>query len=134
MYRLSMLTDYATTLTCVLAQSGQNTNSQELAATTGIEVQTIKKIMRLLRISGIVKASQGCKGGYELYMPLAKIPLTALIEAIEGPTSLTKCPSQTCAHQSHCFTQSRWQQINLELHGILQRYSLADFLTMESQA
>jgi Rrf2 family protein len=133
MYKLSMLADYATTLTCTLAQLGNNISSQKLALTTKIEVQTIKKVMRLLRIAGIVTASSGCQGGYQLHKPLADIPLSNLIEAIEGPLSLTKCPSQACAHQPHCFTQNRWQQIHQEMHGILQRYSLADFLTTEKQ-
>ena len=132
MLRISKLTDYAVVLTTWLAGRAlsERHNVRDLAAVTGIHQPTVGKILKHLARHGIVESHRGARGGYRLAASPAKIPVAAVIEALEGPIAVTECASDetsgACEYEGRCEVQANWRQINDVLSRALASVSLAD--------
>lgn len=131
MLRLSKLTDYGTVVLARLAAGGnQVASASGLAAATGIAPPTVSKLLKLLSKSGLVVSTRGANGGYRLSRDAAEISAAAIIDALEGPVSLTECSGEDscCDYQSTCAVGGAWQRINTAIRGALDDISLADLL------
>ena len=93
MLRLSKLTDYAVVVLTRLeeAEDGGVLTAPGLAAATGLGEPTVAKVLKILSHAGLVEGRRGAAGGYRLVRPLAEMPLTEVIAAIDGPIALTAC-------------------------------------------
>lgn len=66
-------------------------SSRELAELQGISPSFLSKILPKLQKAGIVKASEGVRGGYLLARPAEEITFLQIIDAIEGHKPLFDC-------------------------------------------
>jgi Rrf2 family protein len=66
-------------------------SSRELAELNGISPSFLAKIFPKLEKAGIVRASEGVRGGYVLAKPAQDISFLDLIDAIEGKKPLFDC-------------------------------------------
>jgi Rrf2 family protein len=66
-------------------------SSRELAELNGISPSFLAKIFPKLEKAGIVRASEGVRGGYVLARPAQEISFLDLIDAIEGKKPLFDC-------------------------------------------
>jgi Rrf2 family protein len=66
-------------------------SSRELAELNGISPSFLAKIFPKLEKAGIVRASEGVRGGYVLAKPAQEISFLDLIDAIEGRKPLFDC-------------------------------------------
>jgi Rrf2 family protein len=66
-------------------------SSRELAELQGISPSFVAKIFPKLEKAGIVRASEGLRGGYVLAKPAQDISCLELIDAIEGKKPLFDC-------------------------------------------
>ncbi|MGH8196125.1 MAG: SUF system Fe-S cluster assembly regulator [Woeseiaceae bacterium] len=135
MLRISKLTDYGTVVLAELAGGRSGfVSAAEVAAATGLAVPTVSKLLKTLAKAGLVTSTRGSHGGYRLARDAAQISAADVIDALEGPVSITECSS----HDSHCDIAaicnvgSAWQRINVAIRRALDEISLSDLLRANS--
>jgi FeS assembly SUF system regulator len=133
--RISKLTDYGTVLLAHLA-THQTTvlSAAEVAAATGIALPTVSKLLKSLARSGLVTSMRGVNGGYRLARPPQEISAADVIDALEGPVSITECSATDgdCEHESVCSVGSAWQRINVAIRRALEDVTLNDLVRANS--
>ena len=79
-----------------------------------------KVLTRLVR-SGLLTSHQGVHGGYELAQPPAATSVAAVIEAIDGPLTLTACThgDDRCDQFSKCNIRDPLRRIRDRIAAIL---------------
>jgi FeS assembly SUF system regulator len=131
MLRISKLTDYGTVvLAHLVGLENDLASAADVAATTGIAPPTVRKLLKALGKADLVTATRGSHGGYRLARDASKISAADVIDALEGPVSITECSSSTslCDFESNCAVGGAWQRINIAIRGALTDVSLADLL------
>jgi Rrf2 family protein len=78
-------------LTWLVGAGDAAMSSRDLADLQGVSPSFLAKIFPRLERAGIVKASEGVRGGYQLARPAAQISLLEVIDAIEGDKPLFDC-------------------------------------------
>ena len=92
MLSLTRKTDYALAALVDLAKKEPNTASaRDLAERLNVPQRALTNTLNQLTHSGLIESVRGAGGGYRLARHPAQINLAALIEAVEGPISLTRC-------------------------------------------
>lgn len=136
MLRMSKLTDYGTVLLANLANHrGEPVSATDVAMATGIAPPTVSKLLKALSRAGLVVATRGARGGYQLARPPRDISAAEVIDALEGPVSITECSASDsqCDYEASCNVGSAWQRINVAIRLALQEVSLEDLLRGTSQ-
>lgn len=131
MLRISKLTDYGTVLLAHLARNPDEVcSSAEIAARTGIALPTASKLLKSLARSGLVASTRGANGGYQLALDARNISAADIIDALEGPVSITECSATDshCDIEEACSVGNAWQRINVAIRNALQEVSLVDLL------
>ncbi|NBD23226.1 RrF2 family transcriptional regulator [Paenibacillus glycinis] len=77
---------------------GQHVGIKELSSSLGVSDSYLSKIMSKLRQDGIVRASTGASGGYELARPADRISFLDVIQVIEGRQQLYECLNANAHH------------------------------------
>ena len=130
MLRMSKLTDYGIVLLTHMAQGGSPPvrTALELAHASCVPVPTVAKILKELCRAGIVTSHRGRRGGYSLARPADQISVAAIVEALEGPVSVTECSDAAgaCALEPTCVAKSHWGSISRAIQGTLERLPLSD--------
>ena len=135
MLRISKLTDYGTVLLAHLA-SNQATvcSAADVAAATGIALPTVSKLLKLLARASLVVSTRGANGGYRLSRAPHEISAADVIDALEGPVSITECSASDgdCEHEGVCSVGQAWQRINVAIRRALQDVTLNDLIHSNS--
>ena len=129
--RISKLTDYGTVLLAQLAADQASVRSAaDVASATGIALPTVSKLLKLLARAGLVTSTRGSNGGYTLARDASQISAADVIDALEGPVSITECSGtdSRCEHEGVCNVGGAWQNINVAIRNALQEVSLRDLL------
>jgi len=128
MLRLSKLTDYAVVVLVRLSGGEAVQTSPGIAASTGIPEPTVAKVLKILAAGGLVGSHRGAHGGYRLLRPLRTLPISEVIEAIDGPIALTACVDggSNCDAHSLCPVRGRWDPVNDAIHQALTIITVAD--------
>jgi len=133
--RISKLTDYGTVLLAHLAGNRDDVcSAADVAAATGIALPTVSKLLKSLAKSGLVTSTRGANGGYELARSPREISAADVIDALEGPVSITECSSidSLCEHEGVCSVGGAWQRINVAIRRALNDVTLSDLLRTSS--
>ncbi|WP_416907176.1 MAG: SUF system Fe-S cluster assembly regulator [Polymorphobacter sp.] len=132
MIRLTNLADYAVVLmTSVARAPEQRFSSAQLADTTGIPAPTVAKLLGTLARADLLTASRGVAGGFSLSRPAALVNVAAIVEAVDGPISLTACVSgdaHDCAIEGLCGVRGHWGPINAAVRAAFEAVTLADLI------
>ena len=93
MLRLSKKTDYALMAMKHLASDPERraASAREIAERYDIPIELMAKVLTRLVRSGLLVSHQGAHGGYELAQPPAATSVAAVLEAIDGPLTMTAC-------------------------------------------
>ena len=137
MLRISRLTDYGTVVLAQLAHDGAGlASANEVAAATGIALPTVSKLLKSLAKAGLVTSTRGSHGGYQLSRDPHKISAADVIDALEGPVSITECSAgdKICDLESVCSVGGAWQRINVAIRRALDDVSLTDLLRTSPRA
>jgi len=129
MLRLSKLTDYAVVVLMRLSHGESVQTVPGIALSTGLPEPTVAKVLKALSAAGLVLSLRGARGGYRLAQPLAVIPVSRVIAAIDGPIALTACvegSGSVCSTQHHCPVSGRWTLVNGAIQTALDSISLGD--------
>ncbi len=131
MLRISKLTDYGTVLLAHLAANqGVVCSAADVAMTTGIALPTVSKLFKSLGRADLVNSTRGANGGYQLSRDSRKISAADIIDALEGPVSITECSSRDsrCEHEGSCAVGGAWRLVNVAIRRALDDVSLNDLL------
>ena len=135
MLRISKLTDYGTVVLAHLAgASGAVCSAAEVSDTTGIAVPTVSKLLKSLARAGLVTSTRGTNGGYQLARPAHEISAASVIDALDGPVSITECSASDshCDYESVCNVGNAWQRINVAIRRALEDINLTDLTRVNS--
>jgi len=135
--RLSSLADYAVVLMTAAARhcGGLRSNARALSEETGIPLPTAQKLVSKLSAAGLIESVRGAGGGFRLARPPATISMADIIEAVEGPMSITSCADETrhdCALETSCHVKPHMAHVNNAVRGALVGVTLAS-LTEETR-
>jgi FeS assembly SUF system regulator len=129
--RISRLTDYGTVVLAHLARDDADlVSAAEVAAATGIALPTVSKLLKSLAKANLVNSTRGAQGGYQLARDAREISAADVIDALEGPVSITACSASDshCDFEDSCNVGGAWQRINVAIRRALDDISLADLL------
>lgn len=135
MLRISRLTDYGTVVLAHLASdSAERSSAADVAGATGIGLPTVSKLLKSLTKAGLLVSTRGAHGGYQLARDPGEISAADVIDALEGPVSITACSATDshCDLESVCSVGSAWQRINVAIRRALDDISLNDLLRTRS--
>jgi Rrf2 family cysteine metabolism transcriptional repressor len=114
-------------------EDGRPVPLPEIAAGEGIPAPFLERILARLRESGLVKATRGVSGGYQLAQPPGDIAVGDVVTALEGPLSQVGCVPDDggCARAGSCASQVVWRRLDSAISGALSSITLED-LTREA--
>ena len=122
MLRLSKKADYGLIALSYMAAAGQRptVSAREMAEQHDIPVELLAKVLQRLARRGMLTSVQGVNGGYRLARSPQAISVADVVEAIDGPLTLTACSdtSDSCDQFAKC-------NIRDPLHRIRERIALA---------
>lgn len=131
MLRISRLTDYGTVVLAHLAgEPDAVCSAADVSAATGIAPPTVSKLLKSLARAGLVSSTRGANGGYQLAREPNDITAANVIDALEGPVSITECSANDshCDFEQVCNVGSAWRRINVAIRHALDDVSLVDLL------
>lgn len=107
MLRLSKKADYALIAMKHLAirqDAGGSSSAREMAETYGIPLELLAKILQRLVRARLLQSVQGTRGGYRLARQPLAISVADVIQAVDGPVTVTACSPQDhrCDQFSKC--------------------------------
>ena len=111
----------------------------EISQAEGLSVPNVAKLMRLLRMSGLIKSERGQSGGYTLSRPAADINVEEVITILGGHFfSPQFCErhsgrQESCTHMVDCSLRVLWNTIQGVMSDVLGKTSLSDLLCSEEQ-
>ena len=106
MLRLSKKADYALMAMKHLALRGDcgSSSAREIAEQYDIPIELMAKVLQRLVQRGLLASHQGTRGGYQLSRLAREITVADVIQAIEGPVTVTACSTDDnhCEQYSKC--------------------------------
>lgn len=105
----------------------------KIAKITGLSVNYLAQLAMPLKNNGLLIGVSGKHGGYRLGRPAEEITIRRIIEAVQGPISLTDCAlnPDICLNADFCEARMIWVILGSSLTEILGRYTLADLIDRE---
>ena len=93
MLRLSKKADYALIAMKHLALRPDQaaSSAREIAEQYDIPVELMAKVLQRLAREGLLASHQGTRGGYQLSRPPSNISVADVIQAVDGPLTVTAC-------------------------------------------
>jgi Rrf2 family protein len=106
MLRLSKRSDYALIAMKHLALRGDrgSSSAREIAESYDIPIELMAKVLQRLVRANLLASHQGTRGGYQLGRRAAQISVADVIQAIDGPVTVTACTTDEgqCEQFSKC--------------------------------
>jgi Rrf2 family protein len=135
--RLSKKADYALMAVRHLAlKTGPSSASaREIAEQYDIPIELMAKVLQRLVRAGLLSSTQGTRGGYTLSRTSSAISVADVIQAIDGPFTVTACSSEKndCEQYSKCSIRDPLWQIRERIAATLGTVSIAE-MAAESDA
>ena len=137
MLKLNKMTDYAVVCLGMLSRKpGYPMSATELSKETGITLHTVQKLLKVIvSKSDLISAHRGALGGYILNRNSSEISVVEIIEALEGPITLTSCVDNSenlCESSDICFLGGKWNKVNNIIRKTLNDISLNDLLNFDN--
>jgi Rrf2 family protein len=138
MLRLSKKADYALIAMKHLARKTggrSSTSAREIAEQYDIPIELMAKVLQRLVRTGLLMSTQGTRGGYLLGRPSAAISVADVIQAIDGPLTVTACSTDKhdCEQYGKCNIRDALWQIRERIAAALDTVSLAE-MAVETEA
>lgn len=104
-------------------------SARDMAAQTKLPLPTVSKILKALTRADVLSSTRGVHGGYSLARDAATITITDIIEALEGPISITECADgkpRECVIAGACPCEDNWSRINTAVRKALADVRLSE--------
>jgi len=131
MLRLSKKSDYALISMKHLAMrqdAGSSASAREIAETYDIPLELLAKILQRLVRARLLVSAQGTRGGYRLGRLPGSITVADVIQAVDGPVTVTACsPSDhDCDQFTKCSIRDPLWKIRARILDALNTMTLAE--------
>ncbi len=110
----------------------------QISQAEGLSEANTAKILRILRLSGLIESARGQEGGYHLSRPADKILISEVLNALGGKLFDNEfCEKhagdeQTCSHATDCSLRNLWQTIQVAVDHVLIKITLQDLVASEA--
>ena len=139
--KISAQEEYGLRCLIQMARRGaeQSLSIAEISREEGLSVPNVAKLMRILRLGGLVCSVRGQAGGYALARPAQSITLDEVLQVLGGHffgpqfCKLHTGTERTCTHRGDCSMRLVWLKLQFLLSGVLARTSLQDLTRDEAQ-
>ena len=136
MLRLSKKAEYALMAVKDLASRPESeaASAREIAERYGIPVELMAKVLQRLVRQDLLASHHGTRGGYHLARSSERISVADVIEAIDGPVTVTACTSvdDECEQFATCNIRDPLWRIKDQIVQALTSYSLQALAADES--
>ena len=133
MLRLSKKADYALIAMKHLAMRPDtgSASAREIAEQYDIPVELLAKVLQRLARRGLLVSHQGTRGGYRLGRAPAAISVADVIQAIDGPLTVTACSTdaENCDQYGKCSIRDPLWRIKDRILSALSTCSLQEVAT-----
>jgi Rrf2 family protein len=134
MLRLSKKADYALMSMKHLAgrhESGGSSSAREIAESYEIPLELLAKVLQRLVRARLLVSVQGTRGGYRLGRAATTISVADVIQAVDGPVTVTACSpdDHRCEQYSKCSIRDPLWKIRGRILETLTTVSIADLAT-----
>ena len=130
MLRLSKKADYALMAMKHLAvkSDAATISAREIAEEYQIPIELMAKVLQRLARRGLLTSTQGTRGGYRLAKATTGISVAEIIEAIDGPLTVTACSTHDdqCGQYAKCNVRDPLWRIKDRILEALSTCSLAE--------
>jgi Rrf2 family protein len=131
MLRLSKKADYALIAMKHLAlrpDAGNSSSAREMAETYSIPLELLAKVLQRLVRARILVSVQGTRGGYRLGRSPQAISVADVIQAVDGPLTVTACSpdDHRCDQYSQCNVRDPLWKIRGRILDALNTVSVAE--------
>ncbi len=102
-----------------------------IAERQGISESYLEQVFTSLRKSGLVRASRGAQGGYELSRPPNEITVGQILRSLEGSIAPVYCVDEQssgtgCEREKSCITRSFWEELRDKINEFIDGVTLQD--------
>jgi Rrf2 family protein len=110
-------------------------SAREIAEQYDIPIELMAKVLQRLVRAGLLISTQGTRGGYTLSRPSVAISVADVIQAIDGPFTVTACSTENndCDQYSKCSIRDPLWQIRERIATTLGTVTIAE-MAAESDA
>jgi Rrf2 family protein len=130
MLRLSKKADYALMAMKHLATRPDtvSASAREIAEQYDIPIELMAKVLQRLVRRGLLTSHQGTRGGYRLARSSSAISVADIIQAIDGPVTVTACSSESenCGQYAKCSVRDPLWRIKDRILAALSTCSLQE--------
>ncbi len=130
MLRLSKKADYALMAMKHLATraDASSASAREIAEAYDIPIELMAKVLQRLVRRGLLVSHQGTRGGYRLSRSTSVISVADIIQAIDGPLTVTACSTEeeNCDQFSKCSIRDPLWRIKDRIISALSTCSLQE--------
>lgn len=131
---ISTTSEYALrALSCLArAADGQALLGKDLALLADVPSNYLAKILLDLKRAGIVRATRGTGGGYQLAKSPDEVALADVVEVFEGPCCAPRCllgGSRECSDTTACAFHAKWREVRRAYAHFLQATTLDEVVT-----
>ena len=133
MLRLSKKADYALMAVRHLALQAEptSTSAREIAEQYDIPIELMAKVLQRLARRGLLTSHQGTRGGYRLGRESSLISVADIIQAIDGPLTVTACSTgeDSCGQYAKCSVRDPLWRLKDRIIAALVTCSLQEIAT-----
>jgi len=130
MLRLSKKADYALMAMKHLAThtDAASTSARAIAEEYNIPLELMAKVLQRLARRGLLASHQGTRGGYTICKAPTSISVADIIQAIDGPLTVTACSTEAenCGQYSKCSVRDPLWRIKDRILAALATCSLQE--------
>jgi len=137
--KISAQEEYGLRIMLVIAREGKRSGItiNEIAEREKLPLPNVAKLLRILRLKGLLTSQRGKNGGYLLAKPAEQIGIQELLESLGGKmyeehfcldhSGLGKL----CTNSVDCSIRSLWRVIQVAVNNVLKNISLAHLMAKE---
>lgn len=134
--KFSAQEEYGLRCLVVLTREGEGASVTipQISAQEGLTVSHVAKLMAILRTAGLVTATRGQSGGYQLARKPSELYLNEILEPLggrlfdDGFCDRFKGHMDECVHKTDCTLRPLWSNLQHVVDSVVSRYTLEDLL------
>ena len=139
--KLSAQEEYGLRCLLYMARHGETRSHSipEISRAEGLSVPNVAKLMRILRLGGLVASVRGQAGGYTLSRTADRVTVAEVLALLGGSfyndhfCSRHSGLERACMHNGDCTVRLLWSTVQNTLDGILEKTTLRDLLRSEPE-
>jgi Rrf2 family protein len=107
---------------------------KEISKRQDVSVAYLEQLLNKLRKSQLIKSRKGPGGGYEINKRPEEISIGLILNALEGPVTITQClgpKAKECNRVEGCVARLLWKSLGEKIEQFLGTISLDDLIKEE---